>query len=163
MLEQAAVVFAAPQAAQVQEVFDERRLKMEWDDACADETDAVGRKQAVLRKALARWPMIPLLNPETGKPWGNRMKHAPEMRRFVRDVLGMPDSSKGSVNTYARSLLVEGARERKNQRVSAGSIRARQIKNAVAELVTKYRLGADGHDCMEALAKFYEEQTNGKA
>lgn len=143
----------------VREAFDERQLKAEWDDACADEQDAVSRKQAVLRKALARWPMV--MHPLPNLAARGKKVHSPEMRRFVRDVLGMPDNAnKGGLNTYAAQLLRENGRDkgiviRKHYRE-----RSARIKRAVVELVTKYRLGADAHECMEALAKFYEEQTN---
>ena len=137
----------------VREAFDEQALAREWQEACADEQDAVTRKQIVLRKALKQWPMVP--------SHGGLMMHSPEMRRFVRDVLGMPDDKAGGMNVYARQLLKEGGRERNNAATNVGLKRARQIKNAVVELVTKYRLGADPAACMEALAKFYEEQARG--
>lgn len=138
----------------VREAFDERQLKAEWDDACADEQDAVSRKQAVLRKALARWPMV------LGGFNGKQKVNSPEMRRFVRDVLGMPDDTNGGMNRYALMLLREDGRDKQNALGSRRQRRNVRIKNAVVELVTKYRLGADAHECMEALAKFYEEQTN---
>lgn len=142
----------------VQVAFDEQALKREWLDACADEQDAVSRKQAVLRKALARWPMVLSNNP--GQRARGIMVHSLEMRQFVRDVLGMPDAKNGSLNPYAIVLLKEGHYERNAAKATAYGARSARIRRAVTELVTKYRLGADGHECMEALAKFYEEQTN---
>lgn len=135
----------------VVQAFDEQALAREWQEACADEQDAVTRKQAVLRKAFKRWPMV------LGGLNGKHMVHSPEMRRFVRDVLGMPDRQNGALNYSAAILLKEGGRENHVAVTSAGHKRSTRIKNAVAELVTKYRLGADGEECMAALAKFYEE------
>jgi hypothetical protein len=149
--------------AYVVEARDEQALKREWDEACADEQDATERKAAVLREALKRWPMVLSSNP--GQRARGMMMHSPEMRRFVRDVLGLPDSKGGgkggSMNHAARQLLLYGAegvraRVRDSARRSSSS---RQLRSAVVELTTKYRLGADPRKCMEALAKFYEELT----
>lgn len=142
----------------VREAFDERQLKAEWDDACADEQDAMSRKQAVLRKALARWPMV--MHPVPNLAAIGRKVHSLGMRRFVRDVLGMPDDRRGGMNANALLLLRENARDKNNADRKRHHGRDARIKRAVVELVTKYRLGADAHECMEALAKFYEEQTN---
>lgn len=145
-------VINPPAIVQVVQAFDEQALAREWQEACADEQDAVTRKQIVLRKAFARWPMV-LRH--------GQMAHSPEMRRFVRDVLGMPDQQNGGMNRFAMRLLREGAREQYNAQGKARSARNYRIKNAVVELVTKYRLGADGEECMAALAKFYEESLRG--
>jgi hypothetical protein len=140
----------------VVQAFDEQALKREWDEACGDEQDALERKVEVLRKALKQWPMAP-------RPgFGAQMNHSPEMRRFVRDVLGMPDQKHtGAMNSNAVRLLKHGA-ERERETARKRSKRATDIKRAVVELVTKYRLGADPAKCMEALANFYEEQTRGQ-
>ena len=153
------LALANPPPAIVQAVFDERQLKAEWDDACADEQDAVSRKQAVLRKALARWPMVPQLHPKSGTPM-NRMQYSPEMRRFVRDVLGMADTARGCINKMAPLLLQDTGRNRYTAQYTRRNRATYAIRKAVVELVTKYRLGADAHSCMEALAKFYEGQAN---
>lgn len=145
-------VINPPAIVAIAQVFDEQALAREWREACADEHDAVTRKQIVLRKACARWPTV-LRH--------GQMAHSPEMRRFVRDVLGMPDQQRGGMNGHALTLLREGARERSVAATNANGRRARVIKNAVVELVTKYRLGADGEECMAALAKFYEESLRG--
>jgi hypothetical protein len=145
----------------VREAFDEQQLKREWDEAVGDEQDAVSRQQAVLRKALARWPMVLSSNP--GARAQGKMTHSPEMRRFVRDVLGMPDRPHGGMSARANRLLKEGGREHDKARSFNYSRRVMRIRHAVVELVTKYRLGADPKQCMEALANFYEEQASGKA
>jgi hypothetical protein len=141
----------ANQPAEVREAFDEKRLKFEWDLACEDETDAVSRKQAVLRKALAQWPMA--------RQYGDKgaMVHHPEMRRFVRDVLGMRDREGGGMNNHAAMLLREGAREKRSSHNNASQKQSRAYRRAVIELVTKYKLGADPRACMEALSTYYEE------
>lgn len=148
--------------AEVREVFCEQRLKREWDEACADEANAVDRKAAVLRAAHARWPKVP--NP--GLRARGIMVHHPELRRFVRDVLGMPDRKNGGMNHVASQLIKHGAdvvRARATAYSAATSGVGRKLRPAVVELVTKYRLGADPAECMEALAKYYEEVTRGQA
>lgn len=146
--------------AHVREAFDEQTLKRQWDEACADEQDATERKCAVLQAALKRWPKVP--NGFGGK----QMKHSPEMRRFVRDVLGMPDNKgRGGMNNYAARLLKHGM---EGARANSRSTNARQavgvkLRRAVIELTTKYRLGADPTECMEALDTYYKELTDGKA
>jgi hypothetical protein len=145
----------------VREAFDEQALKREWDEACGDEQDAVERKVEVLRRALKQWPRV--LSSHPGQRALGRMVHSPEMRRFVRDVLGMPDSKAGGgMNSHATKLLKHGAdgerakgRESKKRQRSSNAL----LRRAVVELTTKYRLGADPAKCMEALANFYEEQT----
>lgn len=149
-----------PPAIVVQaDVKDEQTLKREWDEACADEQDAVERKAAVLREALKRWPMVLHSHPP-------RRAHSPEMRRFVRDVLGMADESNGGMNRYARRLLTLGANGmRVKAREDRAGVRSRasstKLRTAVIELTTKYRLGADPGECMEALTKYYEELARG--
>jgi len=150
--------------AEVREVFDEQRLKREWDEACADEANAVDRKAAVLRAAHARWPKVPSANPVQRAR--GIMAYHPELRRFVRDVLGMPDQKNGGMNYFAGQLIrngADGVRARAAASNAATSGVGRKLRPAVVELVTKYRLGADPAECMEALAKYYEEVTRGQA
>jgi hypothetical protein len=147
----------------VVQVKDEQALKREWDEACADEQDAVERKAAVLREALKRWPMVLSSNP--GQRARGMLVHSPEMRRFVRDVIGMPDQKRGGLNSDANKLIKLGAAglravSKKSQEKTQS--RRRQIERAVVELTTKYRLGADPTACMEDLCKFYEEQPRGQ-
>jgi hypothetical protein len=161
MIENYAVGFTVPPAIVVQ-AFDEQALKREWDEADADEQDAVARKVEVLRKALKQWPMVLSSNP--GMRARGKMIHSPEMRRFVRDVLGMPDRKNG-MNCYALDLMrngADGARARSNESVKRHRNSNSLLRRAVVELVTKYRLGADGQQCMAALANFYEEQTRAR-
>ncbi|MGH7184921.1 MAG: hypothetical protein ACREIB_01410, partial [Pseudomonadota bacterium] len=133
-----------PHPVEIREAFDEQALKREWDAACADEGDAVSRKQAVLRAALTRWPMVGQLMPKGGL---GKLAHSPEMRRFVRDVLGMPDEG-GRVNSQARRLLTDGGREANRAKSAAYRQSATQLRRAVVELTTKYKLGADPKACM---------------
>lgn len=142
------------------EVFDEKQLKREWDEACGDEQDAVERKAAILRKALARWPMVLPSNP--GLRAQGIMVYSPEMRRFVRDVLGLPDARQGGINDYARKLVRDGVARTREQRARSDRKRV-QIKHAAIQAITEYRLGRKPEECMEALAKFYEESINGQA
>lgn len=148
------------QVVEVREAFDEQALKREWDEAAADEQDAMERKVAVLRKALTRWPMIHRRNPQGALT--SLMIYSPEMRRFVRDVLGMPDTKNGGMNEYARVLLnlgVECTRARSNAANTRRNNQLRQLRAAVVELTTKYRLGADPQKCMEELDNFYRGLT----
>ena len=141
--------------AEMREAFNEQALKREWDMAIEDEGDAVSRKQAVLRKALKQWPMVKSIK---GTP-----THRLEMRRFVRDVLGLPDQKRGGMNCHAMTLLREGGREKNIAQEAARRKTGRIYRRAVVELVTKYKLGADPRACMDALAGIYEEQNRGKA
>jgi hypothetical protein len=143
------------------EAFDEQALKREWDEAVADGQDAIERKAAILRKAQERWPRVPSTNP--GLQAQGQLGYHPEMRRFVRDVLGMPDAPRGGLNTYATQLLrygAEGDRARRRAGVArrfGSQAQARQLRQAVVELTTKYRLGADPTECMEALTTKFGE------
>jgi hypothetical protein len=91
--------------------------------------------------------------------------HSPELRRFVRDVLGLADQASGGMNSRAVALLKHGAEGQralwKAERKPGHERSARKIRAAAVELVEKYRLGADGNDCMNALAKFIEETQRG--
>jgi len=150
--------------AEVRYAFDEQALKRQWDEACADEGDAFERKVAVLQAALKQWPMVLSSNP--GQRAQGKMVYSPEMRRFVRDVLGMPDDQRrGSMNDYALRLLrkgVAGCRARIKILTARTSV-ARKLRRAVIEVTTKYRLGADPTECMETLDNYYKELTDVKA
>jgi len=145
--------------AEVRYAFDEQALKRQWDEACADEGDAQERKLAVLQTALKQWPKV------LGGLLGKQMVYHPEMRRFVRDVLGMPDTANGCINRHAATLLRDGvekmrADKRKVKRYSSVGLK---LRHAVIELTTKYRLGADPAECMEALDHYYRDLTDVKA
>lgn len=136
----------------VVEAFDEQRLKREWDDACTDENDALARQAAVLNKALQQWPKVPR------KQGG--FQHHPELRRFVRDVLGMPDEKNGSINTRACRLMSigpEGLRKRVREAQAKFTNRRRLIERAYFEVTTKYQLGADPKQCMDALVSLLKD------
>lgn len=145
--------------AEVRYAFDEQKLKRDWDEAVADGQDAEERKVAVLRAALKQWPMVPHVMPN-GAVTGTK-RHCPEMRRFVRDVLGMPDSRQG-MNNYAARLIAQGLAGIRfyNTRNHAITTQGRKLRRAVIEVTTKYRLGADPQECMETLATYYETLAN---
>ena len=149
--------------AHVREAFDEQALKRQWDEACNDEQDATERKCAVLQAALKRWPRVLASNP--GQRTQGKTVHSSEMRRFVRDALGMPDAKNGGMNFYAGQLLRHGAEaERARCRYQEGRRAVgHKLRRAVIELTTKYRLGADPTECMEALDAYYKELTDVKA
>jgi hypothetical protein len=148
----------------VVQAFDEQQAKREWDEACADEEDATERKVAVLRAALKRWPMILSSNP--GRRARGLMSHHPDMRRFVRDVLGMRDCNGNCMNTYAGALLKHGAdiRRRRQQEHNRNVTNIRQLRYEVKDGVKAYRLGRiTGDEFAQRLAKFYEETVSVKA
>ena len=142
MFESVEAAFAAPVAAVVvvEQAFDEQRLKAEWDAACADEKDAVERKAAVLRAAVKCWPKV--LSSQPGLRAQGRMVYAPEMRRFVREVLGIPDNKEGSINEYARRLLnhpIAVIRERNLKQHNRTTL----IRQAAIGFLTAYELEPD--------------------
>ena len=139
----------------VVQAFDEQALKREWDEACEDEQSALERKRAVLQAALKQWPKVPRQ--------GNRgqLMHSAGMRRFVREVLGMPDSRNGGINTEASRLLNNTVAEIRKSDVAYFNRtvgHARRLRRAVVELTDKYRLGADPKQCMDALIRMLDEQ-----
>jgi hypothetical protein len=65
------------------------------------------------------------------------------------------------VSTY-RDEQTRGKYQRMKNEFNGTTRSNNRIRRAVVELTTKYRLGADPQQCMDALVHFLEEQTRGQ-
>ncbi len=74
-------------------------------------------------------------------------------------------AARGCTRDTARNFLSQHKDQRtRDARIANTRVqisRARQIRIAAVELTTKYRLGADPKECMEALVKFIEDTQRG--